>query len=266
MQKIGHIPDFTEDTPVGGEVEEVSVASTESPAQAVEEKETPTEPPAEEQPSDSQEPTDDTGALSELKGQLKKEIKGLAIDRKKLILELDDLREQRRQTREAELKKVQQEVDELQDLNQDDIKIVERILQAKGYVSRNQLDQMLFEARKQDEISKFLLEYPEYGEKNDADRRKFEALLEEVKLYREPGDPKTYGTILRRAHKNLSSTQGSGERDIAVKQKRAEIAGMGSSGAQRSSSVKSFDQKTRERLLAGGWSEEDISNMEKRNS
>ena len=273
--KIGKIPDFTPNDPVGEEfvdVNKVSVPGTETPVEQPstgEEKETPSEPPAEQEPAESgPEPVqgDDTGALSELKGQLRSEIEGMARDRKDLILELNDLRDQRRTAREVELQKLKEEVDDLKDLNPQDVNVVDRIIKAKGYVSQSQLDTMLFEARKQDEIARFLNLHPEYNEENDPDRKKFERLLQGVKLYRTPEDPKEYGTFLMRAQRALAGAQGSSERDLAIKRRQVEIAGVGAGGVQRSSSVKSFDQRTRQHLLDGGWSEEDITNMEKRQS
>lgn len=272
-QIVGSIPDFTEDAPLGDDIKginQVSIPGMEKPAEeptAGEEKETPSEPPAEEQPAESGKAQgDDTGALAELRGQLRVEIEGMAKDRKSLISELNDLRDQRRTERETELNKLKKEVDELQDLNPEDITVVERILKAKGYVSQSQLDTMLYNARKQDEIARFLSEFPEYSEDNDPNRKKFEGLLSEVKLYREPEDPKSYGNILRRAHKTFAGTQGISERDLSVKRRQAEIAGVGAGGIQRSSSVKSFDSTMRQRLSDGGWSEEEIKLMEKRQS
>ena len=125
---------------------------------------------------------------------------------------------------------------------------------------------MVYESRKQEVFSKFFKEFPEYNDANDPDRRKFGPLLRELSLYKEPDDPELYAELLRRAHSSVSGNRGSSGRSPSVLKRQAEIAGVGAGGAQRSSSVESFSLEKKMILRQGGWSEEDILNMEKRAS
>ena len=276
--KIGKTPEFTEDTPSEELGKKVSGQSPEEIAEnpAIKEKETPSEPPAEEKPADEQPkevPSEDIGVLKEklrdelrqeLKTEVEKEVHGLRDAKKELILELGELRGERRRAKEAEIREVQDKIDDLKDLHPQDVEIVERILQAKGYVAKRDIDKMLYESRKQEEIAKFLSEFREYSEENDLDRKRFDPLLKEVSLYKEPEDPKMWGTLLRRAHKALTGTQTTDDRAIPVKKQQLKVAGVGAGGSQRSSSVSPFDEKKRQRLSDGGWSEEEIRGMEQR--
>lgn len=270
-QRVGNIPEFTdvEETPSLSELgTEVSVSSTEktSEPELVEEKETPSEvPPAEEQPLEVQEePKEDTGYKQ--KEELEKSIEGLQRRKRELIMELDEVRLDKQKAKRQEIDKVQSQIDDLKDLHPQDVQTIERILQAKGYISKDSVNQMLYSSRKQDEIQKFLQEYREYNEVNDPEGKKFGPLLQELKLYKEPEDPTMYGVLLRRAHRAVSGIQESSGRGVAVKQAQAKIAGVGSGGSQRSSDVKSFTSQKRQWLKDGGWSDEEIDDMEKRNS
>lgn len=272
---IGKIPDFTDDSSEEvGKVSDKPEKTTETPV--VEEKETPSEPPTGEQPATSETEegedieTDKEKLKDELRQELKteveKEVQGLKEARKELILELGELRGERRKAKEDEISEVQDKIDDLKDLHPQDVEIVERILQSKGYVSKGTVDKMLYESRKQEEVSKFLNEFREYSDENDPNRKKFEPLLREVSLYKEPEDPKMWGTLLRRAHKALIETQSINDRTISVKKQQLKVAGVGAGGSQGSSSAKPFDERKRQLLKDGGWSDEDINIMEKRNN
>jgi hypothetical protein len=260
--QIGSIPEFTDnDAPSEGLGSEVSVSSTDKIVQpeTIEEKDIPSDPPAEQTPAENI--GEDTGALE--KQELENQLSGLRKAKRDLILELNDLRGDKREAKQEEVKQVQAQIDDLKDLNTQDVETIDRILKAKGYVSQQSVNQMFYQNRKQEEVSKFLNEFREYNEDNDPDGKKFGPLLQEMKLYKEPQDPSMYGILLRRAHKTLNGTVVSSERP-AVKQFKAQIAGVGSGGSQRSSSVKAFSQEKKQRLKDGGWSEEDIERMEQR--
>lgn len=66
------------------------------------------------------------------------------------------------------------------------------------------------------------------------------------------------------AHKAITGSQNSSGRGIQIRQKQVQIAGVGSGGSQRSSSVKNLKSSTVQILRDGGWSEEEIKEMEQR--
>lgn len=270
-QVIGSIPEFTQDdsNPEGIKDIHAPQEASESDAQTTDEtpvekgKDTPSVPPAENEPvaAGGNQPNVDT---RDLKTELISEIEGLKDARRELIFELKDLRGEKRELKEREIEKVDEKIDTLEDVNPDDVSLIDRILNAKGYVSKRGVQQMLSESKKQDALDKFLQEYPEYSEDNDPDRKKFGPLLREVSLYKEPSDPQQWGAILRKAHRSLHGNQAPSERPAAVTKRQIEIAGVGAGGAQRSSSVKPFSFEKRMALVNGGWSEEEIQSMEAR--
>lgn len=267
---VGSIPDFTSDSTPVEPKEPIVTEAADSAANPSEDghtgKETQTEPPADTTPAQGSEVPESVDT-STIKEEKQREINSLEEAKRELILELDDLRGQKREAKKAEIAEVQQEIqDKLEDINPDDVSLIDRVLKAKGYVARGDVSKMFYDARKNEVFSKFLKEFPEYSEVNDPDRRKFGPLLRELQLYKEPSDPDVYGDLLRRAHSGLSGSRAASGRSPAVQKRQAEIAGVGSGGAQRSSSVQSFSVEKRMILQQGGWSDEDIANMEKRAS
>lgn len=270
--KIGNIPSFTGETPSSesltpaeqqelkekyGENQSSVLGTEKASPEASQEKENPADPTAEEKPDGQA--VEDIGAEKE---KLARELAGLQKARRELVLELADLRGDRKDAKQQQINQVQQQIDDLKDLNQQDVNTIDRILKAKGYVSQESVSKMLYESQKQSEINSFLNQFPQYNEKNDPAGVKFGQLLQELKLYKEPQNSTQFGELLRRAHAAIGGESASSERVPTVQQRRAQIAGVGAGGAQRSSSVKSFSPEKRQRLLDGGWSEEDVKRME----
>jgi hypothetical protein len=279
MSKIGQMPAFASDenqgtdevlnAPVDENLEEsaTSESDVETGVTApVEGEEALPEPPAGEEPASfGENQTGDSISTSKQQEELQSAIEGLKETRREILEEIRDLRGQRREGKQAELETVQDKIDNLEDVNPDDVNLIDRILRSKGYIPKGDVQHMLSESKKADEIDKFLADYPEYNEDNDPDRKRFEPLIREVSLYKEPADPKDWGRLLRKAHKALTGSQGSqvaSGRGVPAMKRQAEIAGVGSGGVQRSSSVKSFTPEHRSRLLDGGWSEEEVKEME----
>lgn len=275
---VGSIPEFTnEESHVpSDEIEKESSVASESDAneqnpqspeeEVQQEKETPSEPPTEETPAEEQidAPSANT---ADLQDQLRQELNALRDERRELIHEIKDLRGQRREAKQAEIDTVQTKIDTLEDVNQDDVNLIDRVIRAKGYTTREESQKMLYEDRKRDSINKFFTEFPEYSEENDPDRRKFGPLLRELReYYKEPEDPRKWYNVLRKVHSDLYGSKSSGDRNTTVQKRQIEIAGVGSSGAQRSSSVESFSPEKRVILQQGGWSDEEIKRMEERAS
>jgi len=253
---IGQIPEFTSDE-TG--TEEVKQATAEEVVEEV--KGTPAELPAEEKPAEGEVETpisDDTGGKI---SELKRAVQGLQEDRTKLLLEIQNLRGQKRDLKQVELNKVQEQIDELKDLHPEDIALVDRILRSKGYITKEQAGKMFYDAVKQEELSKFLNKYPEYKPENDPNDLNWNLLQKELGFYRMPDDPHLVTEILERAHKNILKI--SGDRGVTIKKRQAEIAGVGSGGTPRSSSPKIIlDARRRAELERGGWSEEEIKQIE----
>lgn len=248
---IKSVPEFTSDETPGGSagIKEVKEAELEKVQE--EEKETPTEPPADIKPGG--EPVGDTG-------ELMKQIQGLQGEKEKLLQEIQGLRGSRRELKQEQINKVEEKLDDLKDLHPDDIAVIEKVIRAKGYVTKEDVEKKIYEDIKQDELNKFLSKYPEYKPENDKNDINWNALQRELGYYRLPKDPHQLSEILERAHRSISKT--SSDHSIIEKKQKLETAGVGVGGAQRSSSKKTLEPHKREELRRGGWSEEEILKIE----
>jgi len=277
-QIIGKIPEFTQEGEVlqGVNQEGVKEAKTESIEEVLEEeKETLSESPTGEKPlgeESKEEAPESEGETSEEEPEedtsqnITSQIEGLQHEREKLLREIQELRRERRelkQSTETSGAVTQQEVDELKDLHPEDVALIERILKAKGYVKKDELEQELYETIEQEEINKFLEKYPEFKPENDPDDKNWNALQEELRWYRKPSNPRDIGKLLEKARASISVLTG-GRSNASATKKRLEIASKGSGGgvAQRSSSARSFTPEEREAYRRGGWSDEEIAELE----
>lgn len=263
---IGKIPDFTEDetivkNPPVVTGEEVKEAADEELVE--EEKETPTEPPAEEKPAEGDEIPEEVDT-----SELLKQVQGLSQEREKLLREIQALRGTRRELAEAQLQKVESKLDDLKDLHPEDVSVVERILRSKGYITKGEAEKMYYEDVKNLELTKFLEKYPEYKPENDPNDINWNSLQRELGLYKLPANPHQIGELLERAHRAVSKLPG-GRAEPAARE-RIKIASMGAGGSQRPSSLRTpseiapLVEGNKEMLRRGGWSEEEIEQMKQR--
>ena len=262
--KIGSIPEFTSDE---GVIEEVKQATQ------VEEKVTPAAPPAAAQAkAEAEKPLEELheGDLKQDDGkeaELQRAVKGLQDEREKLLREVTDLRGKKREIKQEELIKVQEQlqvkVDELGDVNPDDVKVIDRVLRAKGFVTKEEASKMFYESVKQDVVNKFTDEFPEYKPENDPNDIRWNALQRELADYRMPTNPHDISRLLKKAHKGIASPV-ERSKSVPAQRRQIEVAGVGSGGTQRSSSVKTLDPYRRMQLEQGGFTKEDIDSIEKR--
>lgn len=242
---LNMMPDFSSDDGTGKE-EVKQIISDEG----IEEKETPSEPPAEDQPVEQIH--DDT--------DLHKQLQSLQEERTKLLKDIVDLRGQRRDLKQQELVKVQETINELEDVNPDDVVLIEKVLRQKGYITKEESNKMFYKAVEQEELAKFFTKYPEYKPENDKEDLNWGSLQKELTYYRMPDNPHLIGEVLERAHRGIVKTS---DRTVPAKKRQIELAGVGAGGSQRSSSGKSLDPRYRDELSRGGWSEEEIKDIEK---
>lgn len=261
--KIGQVPEFTTDeTKVEAVETGIEEVKETTPEEVVEEKETPSEPPAEDKPAEEIEvpSEDDTKEL--------KQVQGLQEEREKLLREIQALRGSRRELKKEELivvdKKIQQVSDELKDVAPEDISLIDRVLRSKGYITKEDASKMSYEAVKSDEIGKFLEKFPEYKPENDPHDLNWSAIQRQINTwYRMPDDPRAIGELLVKAHRDIAKVPS--DRGIEVKKQQIKVASSGSSGAQRSS-PKPANPRLSDlmRTHMHGWSEEEISKLEKK--
>ena len=242
--KIGAIPEFTQDEPVV----EVTAQPVETPAVPAENVSLGEAPPAEPPPVE----------VPPVDPELVKQVEGLARDKERLMEELKALRGVKRDLKQEQINTVDQKLDELKDVNPDDVTVVEKILRNKGLITKGEAQAMFYDSVKQDEIGKFLDRYPEYKPENDPQNINWNALEREVSLYKRPDDPRTLGTILDRAHKAIAKAP---QGNLQVKKQQVTVASHGAGGSQPSSQPKRqtrLSPELKSELLRGGWTAEEI--------
>ena len=277
--RISKIPEFAEGSMSGEQEQEVK----ESPEETQDEvKETPEESSPEEQPTEEsteeesseedlsedtteevEETPSDVSKLQAQKEQAYKELIGLTNQKAKLLQEVKSLRGDRRELREAELHKVEGQIrDELKDINPEDIPKVERIVKKKGFVTNEDVQKMIYNTVKQQQLDTFLNKYPEFKQENDSDDVHWNALQKELSYYKMPTDPYRVSEVLEKARKGIQPK--SSERDTQPVKQRLKTAQKGSTqGIQRSSATSRLSSEEKEELRRGGWSEAEIIKMDK---
>ena len=240
MDTIGKIPEFTQD--------ETTEVVGEKPPEEIKELPLETEAPLEELDENIQEP-DIEGA-----------IKGLQEERVKLLREVSELKGQKRQIKQDGLAVIQSQIDELKDLHPQDVEVIERVLRAKGLMTREEADKMFYEAVKDEELNKFLEKYPEYKSENDSDDANWNALQRELAYYRMPESPHKIAELLERSHRSIVRVP----TDFSTQRKRqVELAGVGSGGTQKSAPTATRFSPEKRAMLKG-FTQEEIQEIEKR--
>lgn len=257
--EVKAIPEFTQDSVQETGIE--GVKETEIEEVSEEEKETPSDLPAEEKPDEQEQPVvqDAAAELEKVKQGLQQEILGL---RKDLV----DLRGQRREIKQDQIQKVEQQLDELKDIHPEDAALIDKYLKSKGYVTKEQQQSMYYSAVRDEELNKFLEEFPEYKPENDPLNSNWDGLMREFNEYKSPENPRRIGELLKKAHKYSSTTRApSSDRELPAKKRQLEVASVGAGGkVQRSSSVKPLEPRMRYMMEQGGWSEEEIKRYEQK--
>lgn len=262
--KIGSIPDFTPDEGQG--VTEEVKPLEETP---IEETETPAELPAESEESE-QKPVDET--VNDDTESVPKEILDKAVARatEGLRHEVVNLKKELAQAKGADRKVIQgkietaqDKIDELKDIAPEDISLIDRVLRAKGYMTKEESSQMHYDAVKNEKINEFLDKFPEYKPENDPSDINWNRLQGQIQSwYRMPNDPKLIGDLLLKAHKDIAQTPS--DRGTEVRKQQVKVASSGSSGAQRSSPKPQSRLGDLMKTHMHGWSEEEIKNLEKK--
>ena len=255
---VGKIPDFTEDSTPREVIEEVKEpAVEETPEEEKETRELPAQKP------DTQESIVDTKE-PQVNIQDMEAVKGLQEERVKLLKEISELRGQKREIKQQELQSVQKQIDDLKDLHPEDVSVIDRVLKAKGYMSKEEVNKMFYETVKQEEIDKFLDRFPEYKPENDPSDTNWNTLQRELGYYRLPENPRLLKEVLERAHKGIAKVPSG--RSIPAQKRQIEIASTGGGGAQRSSPAKNANPQISAlmRTHMQGWSEEEIQTLQKK--
>lgn len=112
----------------------------------------------------------------------------------------------------------------LKDVNPKDVEIVEKILQAGGYVKKDELQRENYETVKKRQVSNFIKKHPEYHPDNDPGDSKWTALRAEFNLYKLPKDASVIGELLERAHKSMGGSAEDSSARLNIQKAKAILA------------------------------------------
>lgn len=246
MNQINMMPEFTNE---GEGTEEVKPMEMETPADL---------PPATDDESDK--PLETVVETVNHSDNLSKQLQGLQEERAKLLREIQELRGQRRELKKDELQKVENKIDIIEDVNPADVALIDKVIRAKGYLTREESQKMFYDSVKNEEINKFLEKHPEYKPENDPNDINWNSLQREFSIFRAPEDPRLIGDRLERAHKSLSRYVT--EPNLEVKKQQVKTASLGSGTTPKASPKKTLDPTKRLLLEQGGWTEAEIREIE----
>lgn len=255
---VGSIPEFTVDESTA-RVEEVKQPVTEEVAEEKATPELPAEKPVDEVNEDTEQPEIPPEVLNKA---VERATGGLRNEIVELRKELASAKGNDRKLIQQEIVQKTEKIDELSDVNPADAALIEKVLKAKGYVSKDEVQAMGRETVKTTILNDFLNKFPEFKPENDPGDKNWTALKNEYGLYAEPKDPLMVGKLLEKARLAVTP-QAASDPIIPVKKRSLQTASVGAGGVQRSSSNKILSSEMRRQYEDGGWSEEEIIAIEK---
>ena len=127
-------------------------------------------------------------------------ISALEATREKLRAEVTQLRQARRIERDRPLILEKEEEPDLSDVAEQDIAVIEKVLRAKGYVSKSELQTLSYQEKLEASKDEWLQAHPEYQPANDPDDTNWGKLQETLRLFASPSDPKDVKRVLDMVH------------------------------------------------------------------
>jgi len=230
---VGNIPPFTDESKSDkGSVEEVKKAPDNLKV-GEQEKGTPAETPAVEKPVEK------VDEITRQKEEWKHEKRGMEAEKSRLISEIASLREQKRKEKQPTIGETKEE------------------FLTKGEYARNRYNDILEEQK-----NLFLESHPEYQPGSKENDERWDKLNQElIQWYKLPENPYQVNDLLEKIHADI--TKPSGERDVASQKKQIETAGIGGSkGVSHSPSRRPFTPLQREMYRRGGFTDEEINELE----
>ena len=272
---VGSIPEFAGETSASERVVKEaapSAAETSVEETKVEEKETP-EPPTEKPTEElAAIPSEDTKEPSQIDSREQElQLQELRGEKTRLIKELAELRGQKRELKQQEITRVEAQIDELKDVNPEDAAVVEKILRAKGYMTKEETNRMFYENVKREEEEKFFNKFPEYKEENDPDSRNWNLFQDSVNRLQQigwqiPSNPRKIAEAMELIHKNIYRVPSERSTPIAARKRQVEVASAGAAGGAQRSSPKSISPEMSSLIRTNlkGFSPEEIKALENR--
>lgn len=285
MSKLNLNPEFTD----GGdenalpteEVKEDTTETTEPDAsegeQSTEEQSTEekTEEIANDKKTSESEKLKALEALRKQEDELGKDISDLDDEIERRRQSISQKRGERREKRDLVTKigdkLPETEEDKLEDIDSTTLNILERYTKAKGLVPKSELEQYNYDSQHKTAEQSFYEKHTEYLPQNDKDDVLYNALKQELSLYARPSNPSLIAKLFEKAHAEVKKQYPRFFKESTITEKvnanqRINSAALGGGNTGGSTPKPNKDAKNLsamqiQALRQGGWSEEEISNL-----
>ena len=253
------------------------------------EKETPPEPSTDEKPDETTEqeteepeaesddepkeeeivPEKDVEVDSEPKKKTPKPVEGETPKEFALRKELERERKKVRNlmSKQLNVKKQDSDIfvddkDSLKDYDPDEITRLDKILQSRGYVRKDELQKQTFKDQTDHELNVFLKEHKEYLPENDKENVLWNQFKEEFSILRKPANVDQYKDFLERTHKSIFCNKTINKNTAAAAKEKLQVASHGSTTVNKPkvhSKSSSITPEMKSHLK--GFTDEEIEDM-----
>ncbi len=260
-EEVKKTAEETEEVKEAEEKETPSESSTESEAE--EEVAEKTNDEVSSEGTTSEKSVNETEVAEEVK---KEDVEGLARQKEKLLADIRELRQEKREEKDSRIYKKEPLIvpkeEDLADVAEADINLIEKVLKAKGYVRKDEVQTLTYKEKVDSYKNQWLENHPEYLPENDKENIRWDDLNSTIiRLFKMPDNPKDIVKVLDTAHSLVSKTSlptksSASERATKEKIKTISKSSAGESGAkvpQKSTGVS--------RNAFAGFTEEELKEM-----
>lgn len=211
------------------------------------------------------EPVVEDSVVDEEVEKKQKAVHALTLEEKRLREKIVALHAERRKASDPVFKApevfVNTKPEVLADVADSDVELIEKVLRAKGYVKKDELQSMTHAEKLETYKDSWLKEHPEYLPANDPDDVKWGALTQEINYYRQPSKPEDVIVLLNKAHAALNPhslpVKNQAQMQAAKEKLNSSSKGAGGTSSKSTPSVaKAVDQS-----LFKGFTAEELAEM-----
>lgn len=190
------------------------------------------------------------------------------------------------ETVDEKLPDTEEETDDLSDIDDETIKVLERFTKAKGLVPKSELIKESYQKQHKSAEASFYEAHPEYSAENDTDDALYNALKEELADFAAPSDAAKIPKIFEKAHQAVTlrypdrfkkkdspadkkqEDKKNDQTNKSVRLKNQSLGGGNSGGSGKGSDNSGKSEKASlsqlqiDHLRDGGWSDEDIKELQ----
>lgn len=200
--------------------------------------------------------------------QLQIKVNALKQQEEILRKQIVELRSERRKERYGESEKPfiipkeqKKQDDDLEDVADSDVSMIEKVLKSKGYIRREEVEQLSYKENLEKAKDEWLEEHKEYLPENDIDDQNWNGLNRILELYfKAPKNPFEIKKVMSLAHKMIKGDiiPIVNKAQIDSSKEKINISSKGGSGSGPAPSPKSANTKKIDTSYLKGFTEEEL--------